>query len=59
MAIRGFNATKETNEILDSLDIPKMQFSKKMNGIIKEWHIGTKQEELNKLDPKPEVKLIG
>ena len=42
MVVRGFNTNDETNLILKENDIPKMQFSKFMNNVVKEWHIGKK-----------------
>ena len=46
MVVRGFNTNAETNLILDENDIPKMQFSKFMNNVVKEWHLGKKLETI-------------
>ncbi len=58
MTVRGWNCDKEAETILDSLNIPNKQFSKKMNLILKEWHSSQKQEELKQTNAKPEVKFI-
>jgi len=42
LVVRGFNTTEETNLILNEMQIPKMQFSKFMNNVVKEWHLGKK-----------------
>jgi len=55
MVVRGFNTNAETNIILDENDIPKMQFSKFMNQVVKEWHIGNK----NNVEVKAVVKNLG
>jgi len=44
VVVRGFNTNAETNLILDENDIPKMGFSKFMNTVVKEWHLGKKVE---------------
>jgi len=46
LVVRGFNTNAETNLILDENDIPKMGFSKFMNTVVKEWHLGKKGEEI-------------
>ena len=51
MVVRGFNTNAETNLILEENDIPKMQFSKFMNQLVKEWHLG-KKEELPMIKPQ-------
>jgi hypothetical protein len=52
MPIRGFNADTETKEILENLDIKKMEFSKTMNSIIQEWHVLKKQTQTPEGEPK-------
>jgi len=44
LVVRGFNTNAETNLILDENDIPKMGFSKFMNNVVKEWHLGKREE---------------
>jgi len=48
LVVRGFNTTEETNLILNEMQIPKMQFSKFMNNVVKEWHLGKKSDNIPK-----------
>jgi len=56
MVVRGFNTNAETNLILGDNDIPKMGFSKFMNQVVKEWHLGQRNETII---PKSKVTNLG
>jgi len=56
LVVRGFNTNAETNLILDENQIPKMGFSKFMNNVVKEWHLGQRE---TKQIPRSEGKIIG
>lgn len=59
MVVRGWNTNSDSDKIIESLEIKPKQFSKTMNKILNDWHSTQKQKELEKIEAKPEVKVIG